>query len=46
LQKNDKALKSNKIAENKRRCCYLLKTIPLLQAIEIRDWQTLVTTVC
>jgi len=43
--KNEQALKTLKIAENKQECCYLLKTIPLCKAIESNGWQALITAV-
>jgi len=45
IAKNDEALKTIKIAENKQECCYQLKTIPLHQTIETNGWQALITAV-
>ncbi|MDL1956167.1 MAG: phosphoadenosine phosphosulfate reductase family protein [Candidatus Desulfofervidus auxilii] len=43
--KNEEALKTIKIAENKQECCYLLKTLPLRKIIESNGWQALITAV-
>jgi len=45
IARNDEALKTIKIAEDKQECCYLLKTIPLRQTIETQGWQALITAV-
>ena len=45
IAKNDEALKTIKIAENKQECCYQLNTIPLRQTIETNGWQGLITAV-
>lgn len=45
IARNDEALKTIKIANNKQECCYLLKTIPLRQVIETNGWQALITAV-
>ncbi len=43
--KNEEALKTIKIAQNKEECCYLLKTLPLSEAIATYGWQALITAV-
>ena len=43
--KNEEALKTIKIAENKQECCYLLKALPLRKIIESNGWQALITAV-
>ena len=45
IVKNEEALKTIKIAQNKEECCYLLKTIPLREAITSHGWQALITAV-
>ena len=45
IVRNEKALKTIKIAQNKEECCYLLKTIPLREAITSHGWQALITAV-
>jgi len=45
IARNDEALKTIKIAEDKQECCYLLKTIPIRQTIETNGWQALITAV-
>lgn len=45
IVRNEEALKTIKIAQNKEECCYLLKTIPLREAITSHGWQALITAV-
>lgn len=45
IVKNEEALKTIKIAQNKEECCYLLKTVPLREAITSHGWQALITAV-
>lgn len=45
IVKNEEALKTIKIAQNKEECCYLLKTIPLREAITSHGWEALITAV-
>ena len=45
IAKNEEALKTIKIAANKKECCFLLKTIPLRQTIEENGWEALITAV-
>jgi len=45
IAKNKEALKTIKFAEEKQKCCYLLKTLPLQRAIEQHGWKALITAV-
>jgi phosphoadenosine phosphosulfate reductase len=45
IVKNEKALKTIKIAENKKECCHQLKTIPLIEAITSYSWEALFAAV-
>ena len=45
IVRNEEALKTIKIAQNKEECCYLLKTVPLREAITSHGWQALITAV-
>lgn len=45
ILKNEQALKTIEIAKDKEKCCYLLKTLPLRQAIERHNWAALITAV-
>jgi len=45
IAKNDEALKTIKIAENKQECCYLLKALPIRWTIENNNWKALITAV-
>ncbi len=45
ISRNDEALKTIKIAQDKKECCYQLKTIPLRKTIEQNNWKSLITAV-